>query len=142
VNSGFIYLAVPYTHESPKVQADRAKQVSICAAALLADGFNVYSPISHGVALESAGVSNGDHRVRHFSHTRWLEICKPMIDAAEKIFVLPLPGYMESKGVKLEIDWALSQGKKVVYLHHLVQNLIDGRPLGLTATEEMCKVMV
>jgi Domain of unknown function (DUF1937) len=137
MSDGFVYLAAPYTHESQQVQADRARQISVCAAALLADGFNVYSPISHGVALETASMDVGDHRVRMFSHARWLEICKPMVDAAERLFVLPLPGYMDSKGLAMEIEWAKTQGKKVVLLSHLVQGLLDRRPLGFTTTEEM-----
>ena len=44
-----IYLAAPYSHPDPWVRQDRAGRITEAAARLIADGWAVFSPISHGV---------------------------------------------------------------------------------------------
>jgi Domain of unknown function (DUF1937) len=130
MSAGFHYLAGPYSHIDLGVQRQRAIYLSKTASAFLASGIYVYSPITMGCALEDAGVASGDWRLRHFSHEQWLAFCEPFVTACVCLFVLPLPGYMDSKGLAIEIEWAKKLGKPVYYIHDLVKPLLEDGQLG------------
>jgi hypothetical protein len=53
-------------------------------------------------------------RIRGLEHSEYLHICKAMIDVCEAVAFLP--NWTESKGAKIEMEYANSKGKKIIYL--------------------------
>jgi len=49
-----IYLATPYSHDDPEVMEERFALVTATAAQLMLAGYVVYSPITHGHAVQVA----------------------------------------------------------------------------------------
>ena len=102
---GYYYLATPYSKW--KYGLESANEVAqILAAALLSIGIKVYSPIAHthGISHYVTGVDQRDHDF-------WLNADKPLLDAAGGLLIADLPGWQDSKGVTLEIQWAKEQKK-------------------------------
>lgn len=102
-----IYLAAPYTTGLPPdtdavlAMETRAKQIARATARLMEEGLAVYSPVTHGTALEDhVSADNRD------DHAFWMRHCFQMLDAASELVVLMLPGWRDSKGVQMEIDRA------------------------------------
>lgn len=107
---GIVYIANPYTHPCRHVVEERVQKVTDFAAALLAEGVVVYSPIVHGHALATQGAT----RVPT-GWDFWREVDLPFLDAASAVYVLTLPGWLESPGVTEEIAYARSKGLLVRY---------------------------
>ena len=105
----YIYLASPYSHPDPAVREARYRAARDTAAWMLAQRLWVYSPIVHCHDLaQSAGLPT--------DFAFWGEYNRAMIASAESLYVLLLPGYLESVGVNAEIAYALSARKPVVRL--------------------------
>lgn len=104
-----IYLASPYTHDSKDVEHERYEAVAKVCAKLARSGDHVYSPIAHWhpIAVEH-DMPTDFHWYRAMNES--------MISRCDSVWVLMLPGWQESKGVKHEIDFANSLGKVVIYL--------------------------
>lgn len=56
MHKSLIYLAVPYSDPNPEVQLQRFHKVNKVAAALMAAGLYVFSPISHTHPIAEAGL--------------------------------------------------------------------------------------
>ncbi len=93
-----IYLASPYTHADPDVMQDRFEAVRQVAAGYLLAGRAVYSPIVHGHVIAAA------HDLP-VSFDFWMQHCLAMLSRAQKLHVLQLDGWRESRGVAAEIAW-------------------------------------
>ena len=94
------YLACPYTHENPTVRERRHEIANDYAARLTAD-VAVFSPITHGPMLEQylkPSVSK--------NHKFWMDQCIPILRVCQEVFVLPLSGWRQSKGVQIELELA------------------------------------
>jgi hypothetical protein len=79
-----------------------------CAAAVR-EGFVVYSPIVHWHPIAKAyELPPG------FDY--WRKLDREMIDCAEVLWVFTLEGWKESKGVKVEIDYAKRKNKEIHYV--------------------------
>lgn len=105
-----IYLASPYTHEHSWVRRERYEEACRAAARYMEMGHYIYSPIAHthGICL---AMGEGDRIPFEF----WERYDYHMIDLADELWVLRLPGWLHSKGVKAEIEYALSKGKPVIH---------------------------
>jgi nucleoside 2-deoxyribosyltransferase len=100
-----IYLACPYFRE-PKVSFYLANKK---AAQLMLAGYVVFSPVSHGHAIAvSERLGN--------AHQFWMQQDLPFIDWCDEVYVLMLPYWQQSKGVKAEIDYAAKLGKPIKYI--------------------------
>lgn len=116
-NPGYIYLAAPYSTGLIETSltlryaamARRQKLINMAAAQLISDGHVVYSPISHGCAIEP-------HIRTNMTHDDWLTQCRPLLMTARELRVLTLPGWRESRGVAREIEWATAAGIPVIYM--------------------------
>lgn len=113
----YIYLAAPYStgitdtdrQSRARRMAERHATIGRAAGRLIDEGHIVYSPISHGCAVEP-------HITRPMTHADWLQQCKPLLLGARELRVLMLDGWRESAGVALEIQWASEAGIPVGYI--------------------------
>ena len=99
-----IYLAGPYTHPDPAVRIARTLAVDKAAAHFMDNKQVVYSPLTHG------------HRISEFMktdvgcHRFWLSQCWPFLSVAKAVYVLTIPGWLRSKGVRFEVETAIALG--------------------------------
>lgn len=118
------YLACPYTHKDPRVQQKRFRLVSLTSRALLQQGIHVYSPITHNVPINNLGF-NGDW-------LKWSAFDHEMLSRCDKLIVLKLDGWEESKGVQAEIKKAQELNLPIEWME----------PLALEDNEETIETLV
>jgi len=84
-NTGYGYLAVPYSHSDPEIQAQRYQKVCKAAAKLMEAGFIIFSPITHTIPLEELvkPATKSDHEF-------WMRQDLPVLAQAAYMFVLTL----------------------------------------------------
>lgn len=106
---GFTYLASPYTHPDERVRRKRFEQVAAVAADLMKRGEVVFSPIahSHPIDLNFDSPESGEF---------WKKQDEPFLMGCDKLAVLRLSGWEESKGLAHEIAVAHERGIPVEYL--------------------------
>ncbi|MFH2115619.1 MAG: DUF1937 family protein [Spirochaetota bacterium] len=94
-----IYLASPYSHWCPLVRWWRWFKACRAAASLMAQGIHVYSPIAHSHWLTVLGrlPKGWDY---------WRIIDQREILNSKELWVLRLPGWNKSHGVRAEIKAA------------------------------------
>jgi len=103
-----VYLASPYSHPDPAVRQARYRAVCRAAAALLAAGQPVFSPIAHSHPLVEYGLPA--------DWSFWQRYDQELLARCDELVVLMLPGWCESVGVQAEIQIARELGKPVRYL--------------------------
>ena len=104
-----IYLAVPYTHADPAIRERRFNIVNKVAASLINKGLHIFSPISHSHPIALSGdLPKGIEF--------WLEFDRCFLEVSQKLIVLKLDGWEESKGVKAEIEIATELGIPIEYM--------------------------
>ncbi len=104
IDSGFYYLATPYT-KGPHGIDDAAKQASIVAAQLIARGLWVFAPIPHA---HSIAINGG---LEPLSHDLWLPLDKEIVRAAHGLIVADLEGWETSYGIGEELKWFRAMNK-------------------------------
>ena len=102
------YLASCYSHADPEVRLTRYLAAVKKAAELMKAGNNVFSPIAH---THEIGLILGDS----VDHDFWLAQDKAILRHCDKLIVLLLPGWSESKGVAEEIEFARTIGIPVEF---------------------------
>ncbi len=107
--NGLIYLASPYTHERAEVREQRFVAVCKVAAAMMMKGLHVFSPIAHTHPILIHGNTPGGWEF-------WVACDRAMLGACEKLIVLRLDGWQQSKGVTAEIEIAAELGMTVEYV--------------------------
>lgn len=105
-----IYLASPYSHPDRSVRVARFEAACRAAATMMDAGQHVFSPIAHTHPIHEAGGLPGDWAFWE-PYDRWF------ISRCDKVVVLRLPGWTESKGVAAEIRIACDLGKPVEYVN-------------------------
>lgn len=102
------YLACPYSDPDPKVKEMRLEIVTRVAFKLMRTGILVYSPLTHNVPIDRLGI-NGDWIFwKKFDHT--------MLSRCDRLIVLKLPGWNNSKGVTAEISLAKEMGLPIEWM--------------------------
>ena len=104
-----IYVASPYSHPRQYVREDRYHAVCRAVVKMIQDGLVVFSPIIHSHVLHDTYGLGGDWSF-------WQRIDEHMIDLCEKVVVLKLPGWEESKGIAAEVAYAERVGKVVEWV--------------------------
>lgn len=104
-----IYLASPYSHVDPKVRKERFKQVSDVTVNLIKAGLFVYAPIAAWHTL----AESYDLPVE-FDY--WQKFDELIVSRSNRVLVLTLNGWEQSKGVQAEIAFAKSQGIPTFYI--------------------------
>lgn len=96
-----IYLAGPYTCVQPHSMVYRHKILTQCAAKLMSEGHVVYSPITHGAAIEPLLPFGQEN-----DHDFWMRQCLPILERCDELLVVKLLGWSTSRGVAREIEHA------------------------------------
>lgn len=108
-SAGYVYLASPYSHANPFVREMRYLRTTQALANALKQGIYMYSPIVHCHELAKIADLPRDAGF-------WEKYNFTMLAAAEILWVLMLPGWMESKGIASEIVEAKRIGLPVVQI--------------------------
>lgn len=90
-----IYLASPYSANPEALHA----QTLTATAELVASGHVIFSPIVHCHPLAQQIALPTDFAF-------WQNYCLGMLERARELWVLTLPGWRDSKGVRAEIAFA------------------------------------
>ena len=119
-SKGFYYFAHPYTCRDV-TDEKRVKYVpegeqanfELCnqrAARLIEAGYNIYSPISHTHPIHRASsVFLGRHE-----HEAWYRLDMEFIAKTQFDGIILAPGWENSKGCRMERDWFVEKGLKVL----------------------------
>jgi len=110
------YFASPYSDPDPAVREHRYVDTIDIATKLINHGYCLLEPIamSHHHA-QRFGLPSG--------YDFWKTRDRKFIEITDGVIVLMLPGWKESVGVTDEIQYALSLGKPVYYLHPETMNV-------------------
>jgi hypothetical protein len=113
-----IYLAGPYSHRLARIRHRRYLQLTETSARLLQNGVINFSPITHShnqqEFLDTFSTGFDDWRANDLS----------FVSRCEEVWVLMLPGYEESYGVKEELKFAKTNGLPIQYIHIRGDSLI------------------
>lgn len=103
----FIYLATPYTKfKGGLEEANRLS--SLYASTLLKAKLPVFSPIAHSHAIAVHGHLAGK------DHSIWMPLDFAFTESAFALLVCKMPGWEESYGIGLEIEF-FQKNKKPIY---------------------------
>jgi nucleoside 2-deoxyribosyltransferase len=105
----YLYLASPYTHKDRAVRLLRHRQAVKKAAQLMLGGAAVFSPIAHSHDI-------GLFLDRPVDHDFWMMQDLPLLKHADRLMVLRLDGWMESRGMAAEIEYAEANGIPIEYI--------------------------
>lgn len=103
-----IYLASPYSHPDVRVRERRFRQACRAAAALLRAGHAVFSPIAHSHPLVEHGLP-----IHWLFWERW---GRELLTRCDEVVVLQLDGWIDSVGVRAEIEMARELGKPLQFV--------------------------
>lgn len=103
------YLATPYSKFEGGIDAAFQAAAKV-AAQLVRVGVCVYSPICH---THPIAVHGG---LDPFDHELWMAFDKAMMDACDGLIVAKLPGWEDSCGMQLEIEYFRAAGKPIQYV--------------------------
>lgn len=92
-----IYVASPYSSPILGVAESRYRKVRDFVDLMLASGFVAFSPIvyCHPVSMRTGHQTDAQ---------TWMHFNMDMLRRAEAMYVLDLPGWKESKGLKIELN--------------------------------------
>lgn len=109
-----IYLAAPYTDSNYLVQSKRAGQAAKAAARLMSQGYHVFAPTVHGHQIDK-----WTHATEYdIAYSHWIATGLDFLERSELMYVLTLPGWDQSTGVKGEIALAWRLEKPIFLLDH------------------------
>lgn len=103
-----IYIASPYSHSDPVIRAWRYEKAVGYTLYLTSIGEICFSPIAYGHQFALRGL-RGDAGY-------WAKFNRQMMLASHSIHLLMLPGWEESEGVNMELDFASVNMMPVVHV--------------------------
>ena len=104
-----VYVASPYTHPDSEVVSERYRKVSQITAKLVAEGMTAVSPITYGHHLLEFYTMPSDWGF-------WMDFCIALLSKCDKLLVVKIPGWEESRGVQAEIRYAQDHGIQIEYM--------------------------
>lgn len=97
-----IYLASPYSHPDPLIRKNRLLLATQAAGILLKKDLPVFSPIVYGAAFP------GD--LFGYKAENWWLFNRTMLRKSSMLYLLCIPGVVDSVGVKQEVLFAKTIG--------------------------------
>ena len=114
-----IYLASPYTHVDAAVRESRFDAACLATSALMRAGLSVYSPIVHSHPLVRFGLP--------IEWEFWKAHDCEHLRRSDKVVVLTLDGWEESRGVRAEVELAIDLDLPIRYMTlSMISNLSGG----------------
>lgn len=107
---GYIYLATPYTHDSPEVLEHRYNTAVRFAAHLIKLGHNIYSPIAHSHNIAA------HIKPRPITNEAWKQHNLALLRHCSELWVAVMPGWDTSLGIQFEVAMADKLDIKVRYM--------------------------
>ena len=107
---GYSYLASPFTHTDPAIQKQRFEKACAVAAKLMKGGTVIFAPIPHSYSIEQFF-----DKPEGFDF--WMYHDLPLLQGADRLIVLKLPGWKKSRGVAREIQEAQEIGMPIEYIN-------------------------
>jgi hypothetical protein len=107
--SGYLYVASPFTLYPLGVER-AATVVSANTALLLGAGIPAFSPIAHSWAISCASNLNP------LDGKFWMDMDRPLMEAAKGLIVLLMDGWDESKGVAEEMAYFKSVHRPIHFM--------------------------
>lgn len=95
-----LYLASPYSHPDPTVQATRVQQIQAITAKLVDEGFIVFSPVLYTTRIADTATPRQG----------WYTWTLNMLAKSDILVIAQLEGWKDSIGIGLEIAYALGKG--------------------------------
>lgn len=105
------YLGQPYWHDDEMVRIRRHGEGAAAHAYLLRHGRAVFAPIQQ----HYAAVFYLPYELKH-DRDFWLSHDKHHFNTCSLLLILPLEGWEESRGLAVEIGWAMAQSKPIFQL--------------------------
>ena len=104
-----IYLASPYYHKDPKVRESRFIAACKKAGELMNQGYFIYCPIahSHPIAVQCELPKDWSF---------WEQYDTEYIKWVNEVWVVMIPGWDQSTGIKAETEIAEKMGKPVRFI--------------------------
>ena len=108
------YIASPYSHPDPEVMEQRFDKICRITGDLMSQGVICFSPIAHTppIAVRCELPRGWDF---------WQKFDREMIRAADKVLVVCLDGWKESKGITAEIEIAKEFRIPVQFLYPVAE---------------------
>lgn len=94
------FLSCPYTHQDQNIKKVRHHIANTVACELTKQGVLVFSPLTHNIPIDQIGFKGTCDSWKDFNHT--------ILSKCNRLIVLKLPGWDESKGVAADIAKAKS----------------------------------
>ena len=104
-----VYIANPYSHSDPSIVQKRYDKICQVTAGLVSKGQMAISPIAYGHTLLGYCEMPGDWEF-------WQSFCISLLARCQKMIVVKMEGWQESRGVLAEIEYAKSNGIEIEYL--------------------------
>jgi hypothetical protein len=104
-----IYLATPFSDPDPAVRLLRYQQALDFVAHSYRKGHNLYSPIVYGFPIAKI-LGNGDWSF-------WERFDLDTLSRCDELWVLRLPGWDKSRGVRAEIEYANAHKIPTLFLN-------------------------
>lgn len=105
---GYDYVASPYSHPNPDMMVARHRLIESAVAVMLQDGMFVYSPIVHCHEIAM------NHEMKT-GFNYWENYNRAMLRKADRMIVMTIDGWKESKGVQAEVKYAQELGLDIEY---------------------------
>jgi hypothetical protein len=127
MKSSILYLAGPYTKGSAAARDARFHALTTTAAKLIKQGHIVYSPITMTHPIDRVLAYDGQTLGSDF----WVAFDEAFMAACSSIYVLRLPGWDESSGVKRELAFFAERG--------ILPQFLDPADIGIDHHDERFK---
>lgn len=105
----FVYVATPYSKYDAGIDAAFVEACKVTAE-FIRRGIPAYSPIAHTHPVALHG------RMNPLDHEIWMPADAPMMAAASELWVIKMPGWIDSKGIAIEVDAFRKDGKPVHFI--------------------------